>query len=88
MEDEGGCLLTLCLSFVLTDSLRRWFRVFVFGLVAGSLGVVPHLGACEANVVKIATFASTAASVACDIFLAHVTVFAQMALVALREIQG
>ena len=88
MEYEGGYLLISRLSFVLTDSLHGWFGVFIFGLVAGSLGVVPHSGAREANVVEIATFASTAASVACNIFLAHVTVFTWMAPVTLREIQG
>ena len=81
-------MLTSCLSFVLTDSLRGWLGVFIFGLVAGSLDAVPHSGSHEANVVKITTFASVAASVACNIFLAHVTVFAQMAPVTLRKIQS
>ena len=88
MEYEGGCLLILHLSFVLMDSLHGWFRVFVFGLVASSLGAVLHSGACEANVIEIATFASMVASVACDVFLVHVTVFVGMAPVTLREIQG
>ena len=81
-------MLTSHLSFVLMDSVCGWLRVFIFGLVMGSLGAVLHSGSHEVNVVEITPFASMAASVARDIFLAHVTVFARMAPVALRKIQG
>ena len=52
----------------------------------GSLGVVLHSGSCEADVIEITAFAGMAASVARNTFLEHVTVFAWMALVALRKI--
>lgn len=80
--------LTWRLAFILASSLRRRLRLFIFCLIARSLGAVPHSGSRKADVVEIASFTGAAASVAGDILLPHMAIFARMATVALRKIKA